>query len=253
LTLTIGDVLTGAVFSFPGPAGGRIVARMSSLSVWSDFAHGIGFELLAFDAAGGLSYSVEAPYVKILPLRVQDEQQLIFLMRALDRQNRNLQWRPVWTGERQAEPGGDELGLDVGFEDFLLMTRARRGVGNLFPRELFTAAAGLEDHGYIPQVFEMEIFRRISEPVILLPMSILVLIIGWRFRAKKQPRYAVLPMLVILPIVFNGFVYAYRHIVSILELGMILALGFPLAAFLLAAGSLVLFILAIFLLAAQHG
>jgi hypothetical protein len=60
-------------------------------------------------------------------------------------------------------------------------------------------------------------------------------------------------MLVILPIVFNGFVYAYRHIFSILELGMILSLGFPLAAFFLAAGSLVLFVLAIFLLAAQHG
>jgi hypothetical protein len=253
LTLTIGDVLTGAVFSFPGPAGGRIVARMSSLSVFSDFAYGIGFELLAFDASGGLSYSVEAPYVKLLPLRVREERRLIFLMRALDRQNRNLQWRPAWTGERQAEPGGDELVLDVGFEDFLLMTRARRGVRNLFPKELFEAAAGLEDYGYIPQVFEMEIFRRLSEPVILLPMSILVLIIGWRFRAKKRPRYAALPMLFMLPMVFNGFVYAYRQIFATLELGMILSLGFPLAAFFLAAGSLVLFILAIFMLAAQHG
>jgi hypothetical protein len=253
LELTIGDVLTEAVFSFPGRAGGRMVARISSLSVLPDFAYGIGFELLAFDLRGGLSYSVEAPYVKILPLRVQGEQRLVFLTRALDRQNRDLQWRALWTGERQAEPEGDELVLNMGFDDFLLITRVNRGVGNLFLKDLVKAAGSLEDYGYVPQVFEGEILRRISEPVMLLPLSILVIIIGWRFRAKKHPRYIALPMLLVLPLVFNGFVYAYRHIFAALDIGMILTLGFPLAAVFLAAGGLVVFIAAVLLLAAQHG
>jgi hypothetical protein len=253
LALTIGDGLTGAVFSFPGRAGGRTAARMSSLSVFPDFAYGIGFELLAFDAAGKLSYSVEAPYVKILPLRVQGEQRLVFLMRALDRQDRDLQWRPVWTGEPQTEPGRDELVLNMGFEDFFLMTRVRRGVGNLFLKDLVKAAASLENYGYVPQVFEVEILRRVSEPVVLLPMTILVLIVGWRFRAKKQSRYLALPMVFVLPLVFNGFVYIYRHIFATLDVGMVLALGFPWTAALGAVGSLVFFIIALLLLAAQHG
>jgi hypothetical protein len=252
LELTIGDILIGAVFSLPGQGRGRVVARMSSLSVFPDFAYGIGLEILAFNAAGEPSYSMEAPYVKILPLRVQGEERLVFLLRALDRQDKNVQWGPVWIKERQPDPGNDEIVLNMGIEDFLLMTRVRRGVGNLFLAELLNATKSLEDYGYIPQIFEAEILRRISEPVVLLPMTILVLIIGWRFRAKKQPRYVALPMVVILPVVFNNVVHIYWHIFTTLEVGMILTLGFPLAAVSLAAGSLVLFIIALMLLAAQH-
>ncbi|MFP3091482.1 hypothetical protein LQZ21_14285 [Treponema sp. TIM-1] len=253
LELTIGDMLIGAVFSFPDRGRGRVVMRMSSLSVFPDFAYGIGLEILAFTAAGELSYSMEAPYVKILPLRVQGEQRLVFLLRALDRQDKNLQWGPVWTKEQPSDLGNDEIVFNIGIEEFLLMTRVRRGVGSLFLQDLLNAAKGLEDYGYIPQVFEAEILRRISEPVILLPMTILVLIIGWRFRAKKQPRYLVLPMLFILPMVFNSIIVdAYRHIFTTLDIGMILTLGFPLAAVCLIAGSLVFFIIALMLLAAQH-
>ncbi|MDR2759218.1 MAG: hypothetical protein LBB78_07555 [Spirochaetaceae bacterium] len=252
LELTIGDILIGAVFSFPGQGGGRMVMRMSSLSVFPDFAYGVGLELLAFNRAGELSYSLEAPYVKILPLRVQGERRLVFLLRALDRQDKNIRWGPVWTKARQPDPGKDEIVLNMGIEEFLLMTRVRRGVENLFLGELLSALKGLEDYGYIPQVFEMEILRRIAEPVVLLPMAILIIIIGWRFRAKKQPRYLTLPMLIVLPIVFNNLVLIYRHIFTTLELGMILSLNFPLAVFCLAAGSLGFFIITLMMLAAQH-
>ncbi|MDR2630036.1 MAG: hypothetical protein LBC60_03845 [Spirochaetaceae bacterium] len=256
LELTVGDILTGAVFSFPDRSGGRMVARMSSLSAFPDFAYGIGFEILAFNRAGELSYSMTAPYVKILPLRVQGTERLVFLLRALDRQDQNLQWGPVWTKEppeqMQMEPGKDEIVVDMGIENFFLMTRVRRGVGNLFLRDLLDAAKSLEDYGYIPQVFEAEILRRISEPVILLPMTILMIITGWRFRARKRPRYLAFPMLVILPMVFTSVVHIYRHIFAVLGIGMILTLGFSLAAVCFTVGSLVLFIIALMLLAAQH-
>lgn len=252
LKITIGEILTDAIFSFPGRAGGRGVARISSLSAFPDFAYGVGLELLFFDAAGGFSHKVEAPYVKILPIQVQGKPQLVFLMRALERQNKNVQWTPVWTGARP-ELGNDEVVLDIGFEDFFLMTRARRGVENLFLGELFNAAKGLENYGYIPQVFEVEILHRAFEPLALFPLTILVIIIGWRFRAKKQPRYMGFPMLCILPVVFNGFVYVYRYVFDTLEIGMVLTLGFTLTGILLVAGILIFFMLALILLAAQHG
>ncbi|MDR2258953.1 MAG: hypothetical protein LBE14_07375 [Treponema sp.] len=252
LKITIGEILTDAVFSFPGRAGGRGVARISSLSAFPDFAYGVGLELLFFDAAGGFSYKVEAPYVKILPIQVQGKPQLVFLMRALERQNKNVQWTPVWTGARP-ELGNDEVVLDIRFEDFFLMTRARRGVENLFLGELFNAAKSLENYGYIPQVFEAEILRRVFEPLVLFPLTILVIISGWRLRAQKQPRYMGFPMLCILPVVFNGFVYVYRYVFDTLEIGMVLTLGFTLTGVLLIAGILIFFILALILLAAQHG
>jgi hypothetical protein len=252
LEITIGEILTDAVFSFPSRSGGRGVARMTSLLVSPDFAYGVGLELLFFDAAGGFSYKVEAPYVKILPIQVRGKPQVVFLMRALERQNENVQWRPVWTGGRP-EVGDDEMVLDMRFEDFFLMTRARRGVENLFLGELFDAGKNLENYGYIPQVFEAEILHRIFEPLILLPLTILVIISGWRFRAKKQPHYMRLPMLCVLPVVFNSIVYIYRYVFNTLGIAMVLTLGFTLTGILLIAGSLVFFILALILLAAQHG
>ncbi|MDR3138208.1 MAG: hypothetical protein LBT95_00880, partial [Treponema sp.] len=152
LEMSVGEILTDAVFSFPSGNGGRGVARISSLSVSPDFAYGVGLELLFFAAAGGESYKVEAPYVKILPIQVQGKSQLVFLMRALERQNEAMQWRPVWTGG-QPELGHDEVVVDITVEDFFLMTRVRRGVENLFLGELFNAAKNLERYGYIPQVF----------------------------------------------------------------------------------------------------
>jgi hypothetical protein len=252
LEMTIGEVLTDAIFSFPGRAGGRGVARISSLSASPDFAYGVGFELLFFDAAGAESYKVEAPYVKILPIQVQGKPQLVFLMRALERQNETRQWRPVRTGP-QMELGHDEMVVDIKFEDFFLMTRVRRGVENLFLGELFDAAKNLENYGYVPQVFEAEILHRVFESLILLPSTILVIICGWRFRAKKQPRYMALPMLCVLPVVFTSIVYVYRYAFDILEIWMVLILGFTPAGILLIAGTLISFMLALILLAAQHG
>jgi hypothetical protein len=253
LKIPLAEVLTDAVFSFPNRYGGRGVARIASLSVSPDYAYGVALELVSFDAAGGLLFRVEAPYVKILPLQVQGEPKLVFLMLALERQDQKVQWGPVWTGDLQNEPGINEAVVDMSYENFSLITRVNRGVENLFLGELFDAAENLENYGYIPQVFEADILRRIAEPLVLLPITILVIIAGWRFRAKKQPRKVVLPMLVVLPMVFNGLVYTYRYIFTTLEIGMVLTLGFTLTGILFIAGSLVFFIMALILLAAQHG
>ncbi|MDR1109071.1 MAG: hypothetical protein LBL19_08560, partial [Spirochaetaceae bacterium] len=195
LKIALGEVLTDAVFSFPNRYGGRAVARFSSLSVSPDYAYGVGLEMVSFDAAGGPLFRVEAPYVKILPIQVQGEQRLVFLMLALERQDENVQWKPVWTGDLLPEPGINEAIVDMSYETFSLITRINRGTEHLFLGELFDAAKNLENYGYIPQVFEAEILRRVSNPLILLPVTILVIIAGWRFRAKKQPRHVVLPML----------------------------------------------------------
>jgi hypothetical protein len=111
----------------------------------------------------------------------------------------------------------------------------------------------LGNYGFIPQVFQAEILRRLSYSVLLLSLTIFTLLIGWRFRAQKHLRFIGLPMLAALPLTANGVVYGYRHIFDVLEIGMILSLGFPLAAFITTAGGLLLFMLALVLLAAQHG
>jgi hypothetical protein len=253
LELGIGDIFLGAVFSFPGRYEGRGVIRCSSLTTFPGFAYAIGLELMAFTPRGALTYRVEAPYAKFLPIRVNDRDRVVVLMRAVDRQDRNTQWGPHWAGAEHSDIGDDQMILDISFEDFLLITHISRGVDSLFMGDLFKAAERLGNYGFIPQVFQAEILRRLSDSVLLLSLTIFALLTGWRFRAKKHLRFVGLPMLAALPLAANGVVYGYRHIFNALEIGMILFMGFPLAVFISMAVGLILFMLALVLLAAQHG
>jgi hypothetical protein len=251
-----GETLTGAVFSLPvervNGRPGRGALRFSGLSVFPDYAYGIGLEFMSFDSEGRPASRLEAPYAKILPMRLGTRPRALILMQALDRHDRNRRWEPVWTAG-SAPSAGTQLLLDISYEDFLLLSQVRRGAGNLQMGELFTAARSLGSGGYIPEVFEAEMINRLSVPLFFLPMAILAVIIGWRYRAKKRPRYLFIPMLPLLPLVFNGLVYLYRNILNTLGVWAVVSLGFSTALILCIAGLALLFILSLILLAAQRG
>ncbi|MDR1238691.1 MAG: hypothetical protein LBK27_01125 [Treponema sp.] len=261
IELAVGETLTGAVFSLPGSGGrpGRAVLRFSGLSGFADYSYGLGLEYISFDGDARPVSRMEAPYAKILPIRIDDRPRTLILLRALDRQDRNRRWEPSWAADPALPPapgaeipGDARLLLDMGYEDFLLLSHVRRGLDNLYMRELFTART-LGSSGYLPQVFEAEIIYRLSVPLFFLPLAILAIILGWRFRAKKRPRYLFIPMLPILPLVFNGLVYLYRAILNTAGIWVVISLGFSAALVVFIAALVFLFIVFLILLAAQHG
>jgi hypothetical protein len=246
------------VFSLPrrtpgGQPDGRLVLRLRSLSIFSDVSYGLGLECAAFDRNGRLIYRLEAPYVKILPKTLDSEPRLAIMMRALDRHDRGKRWEPVWSGSQGSGIGDAQILLDLSYEEYLLLSRVRRGVDNLYMGELFTAAETLGSFGHIPQVFQAEIVRRIAEPALFLSLSITAIAAGWRLRAKKRPRYLGIPMLGILPLALNGLVHLFRALVSLLALGSVISLGFSPAIAIILGGGILLFFLSLILLAAQHG
>jgi hypothetical protein len=149
--------------------------------------------------------------------------------------------------------GEARLLLDISYEEFLTLSHIRRGLDNLQMGELFSAARSTGSSGYLPQVFEAELLYRLSVPLFFLPMAILSIVIGWRFRARKRPRYLFVPMLPILPLVFNGLVYLYRSILNTAGIWTVIALGFSAALAVFIAGLALLFIISLIILAAQHG
>jgi lipopolysaccharide export LptBFGC system permease protein LptF len=149
--------------------------------------------------------------------------------------------------------GEAQIALDTTYEHFLRLSKARRQVDSLFFADLLAMSKDFGNYGYIPQVFQAEIIRRIAEPVILLPLTILAIIIGWRFRAKTAPRYLGFPMLIIIPLVFNGVVHLIRSLTGVLGLALLLSLGFSPAITIFIAGSLLFFILSLIILASQKG
>jgi hypothetical protein len=249
----VGESLTEALFSLPVsvPGGqGRATLRFAALSVFADYAYGFGAEFISFDNESRILSHFTAPYVKILPITLNSRHQTLMLMQTLDRYNKDRHWETSWI---VPDAGDNQMILEVDYETFHLLTKVREGLDDLSLGQLFNAARNLETYGYIPQVFLSEIIYRLSDPLFLLPMAIMAIIIGWRFRPLKRSRYALVPMLLVLPLVFNGLVYFYRYTLNILGIWTILSLGFSAALIIYTAGAGILFVLSLILLASQHG
>ena len=256
IELNLGKILTGAIFSLPYDDG-RLVMRIASLSTFSDSAYGIGTEIMAFDRDGRPLWSMEAPFTKIMPLAIDSGYGVTVLLRALDRENKAVQWEPKFVSMGQREPGqrtagSTEISLKLSWENFLLLSNVRRGLTGLSPGELRRAAENLANCGYLPQVFEAELLQRFTGPLLLLPLGILSLVIGWRYRALRRPRYMNIFMLGILPLVFNGVVQYCRGLLNNLGIMAVVSMGFSAAAICFGVGTIVLLFLSLIILAAQH-
>jgi len=252
MDLTLGKIHTGAVFSLPLDSG-RVVMRFSSISTFSDSAYCTGAEILVFDRDGRPLWRMEAPYAKIFPLALNSGPGMAVLLRALDRAYESRRWEPVITGLGQEAPDRAQIALAISWDDFVLLSNVRRGLPALSAAELKVAADNLGSFGYQPMIFQVELIRRFTEPLFLLPLGVLAIVLGWRYRALKKPRYMGILMLGILPLVFNGILHFCRGWINNLGILAVVSLGFTAAVFLFVAGITVLLVIFLIILASQHG
>ena len=197
--------------------------RFSSLTLTADVAYGFGFEYMDFDAFDNPRSSVVSRYVKLLPFTMNENHQVLVLTHALDRENEANDFPGEWLLGSPA-PGG--ILLNISFEEFLLLSRVRRGLASLQIGALFSAANSLEKAGYVSQIFQAEILNRLGTALFFLPLAILIIIVAWRYRARQKPRYLFLILLPVLPVVFNGFVFLYRSVMNTLGIWLVLSIGF---------------------------
>jgi len=221
MELALGEILNGAVFSLPKEEE-RVVLRFSSLTATEDIAYGIGFEYMHFDANMHPAAAASSRYAKLVPITL-DKPMILVLTLALDRYNEDGSFQSEW--HLGSPPVGGIL-LDISFEDLMLISNVRRGLGNLQINELFAAADKLGESGYIAHVFHAEILNRIGSALFFLPIAIFVIILAWRYRAKQRPRYLFFLLLPILPVVFHGFVYLYRSVINSSAIWLVLNVGF---------------------------
>jgi hypothetical protein len=257
LDLTVGNVLSEAVFSLPhssgaGEPGGRLVLRIDALSAFLDCSYGFDVEMAVIDGAGFPVNRLEALYTKFLPKTVNGKARVAMLLLTLDRRDPDLRQGPVWAGPGEVDLGGVEFLLDLSYENFLLITRVRGGIEHLPITDLFAAEQNLAPYGYIREVFLAQAINRIAEPLFLLPLFITSLIIAWRFRPKRQPRYLAIPMLAIMPVVFRACIAVYRSLIEALGIGMALVLSFSASMVVLGAAVMLLFFLSLFFLVFQR-
>ena len=228
--------------------------RIGSLSSTPDYAYGIGIEYMVFDSDARPLLSLQAPYAKILPITLNDQPEVLFMMRALDRYDRNKRWEPKLLIQDNTiyRSGTAQITLNVSYETFITLSEMRQELSSLHIRDLFIAAYIAEEQGYIPEVYEAEVLNRLGACLFFLPMAVIAIIIGWRFRARQHSRYFFVLLLPILPMVFNGLVFLYRSVFNIVGITLLLSVGFSNALALFIVILAFSFIASLFFLAAQH-
>ncbi|MCL2270389.1 MAG: hypothetical protein FWC24_03490 [Treponema sp.] len=257
LKVSLGETLTGTVFSLPGDyykGQERLVLRIASLSSASDFAYGTGIEYMVFDTNARPLLSLSAPYAKILPITLDGQPQVLVMMRALDRHDRDKRWEPEWNARNDTVyyPETAQITLNVSYETFLMLSEMRQGLPSMQINALHDASGIAGDMGYIPEVFEAEILNRLGACLFFLPMAVIAIVIGWNHRAKFNPRYLIVLMLPILPIAFTALTYLYRTVFNIIGISLILNFGFSFALTVLIITLALSYLLSLILLAAQR-
>jgi hypothetical protein len=253
-----GDTQINTILSLPFAENGlpgRSVIRITYLSTTPDVAYGAGIEYMAFDSQSRLLSSLYAPNAKILPITIDGRRQIHILMRALDRNSPAKRLEPVWNirNANSRHPDEAQVILDMSYETFLEIVKLRQGLPSLRINELYIAAKIAEQAGYIPQVYEAEILNRFGSCLFFLPMAVIAITMGWYFRARRRPRYLFVPMLPILPLVFNGIVFLYRKALSVIGTSLILAAGFSNAFTLLIVFLALSFFISLIILVHQRG
>jgi hypothetical protein len=256
MEITLGNTLTNTLFSLPGGSAGqgRSVMRVASLSATPDCAYGTGIEYMVFDFNANLLLSLQAPYVKFLPITLNDQPKVVVLMRTLDRNDRSKRWEPIWNAENKTvyAPETAQITLDVDYETFLMLSEMRQGIPSMYIDALFAASGIAGEMGYIPEVFEAEFLNRLGACLFFLPMAVFSIVIGWRLRAKTRSRYFLVLSLPVLPLVFNGVTYLYRNIFNNIGISLIYNLNYSTAFGIFIAILVVSFLLSLIILAAQR-
>ena len=254
---SLGETLTGVVFSLPGGLNRekeRSVLRVASFSTHPDYAYGTGIEFMVFDPQSRLLLSLQAPYAKFLPITLDDQPQVLVMMRALNRSDKNKHWEPTWhaQGKTPYSPNTAQIVLNISYETFLMLSEMRQRLPSLHINALFAAASIAGETGYIPEVFEAEILNRLGACLFFLPMAVIVLIVGWNFRAKNSPRYLFVLSIPVLPLLFHGLTYLYRTVLNNVGIFLIYNFGFSTALTAFITILSISFVLSLIALAAQH-
>ena len=258
IELTLGEILSSAIFSFPlGLAEenrkGRMVLRFGSLSTAPDFSYGMDLELMAFDPQGTLLYQMRTGYVKIIPLSQEEGPRLMFMFKALDRLDETKRHEPEWQGSPPQAARNGLFTINLAYDDFLVLARLGWGLEPILIGDLMGMAKRIGAYGYIPELFQAEILNRFSETAFFLPMTMLIIVIGWRYRSKKTGLSVGIPMLVVLPLIFNGVVFLCRSMLHSLSVWSVIFWDFSTAIAVFTIGIVIFLILTLILLSAQKG
>ncbi|ULQ60892.1 hypothetical protein K7I13_06415 [Brucepastera parasyntrophica] len=151
-----------------------------------DVAYFRGFEFARFDNTDTLQYQILVPYAKMFPFLSGGYTRPEIMMRAVDRNSPGKDSVPQVIYGKIPELEKNILLLDMAYEDFSLLVASNKGPESMNLLSLFRFFDKAETYSYSGGVYLQEIIRRLSDPFLILVISIFALVTGWKYRFSKN-------------------------------------------------------------------
>lgn len=145
------------------------------------------FEYARFDRNNTLKYQISVPYVKMYPYTSNDGiVRPELLLKAVNRKVMGVDIIPEVVSGKVPEMETNILRLDIPYKDFNLIVTANKGASAMSLIELIRFVDKADKYGFSRPVYLCELIGRLSDPFLMLIVSIYVLILGWRYRLGKN-------------------------------------------------------------------
>ncbi|HHU36026.1 MAG TPA: hypothetical protein GXZ47_02230 [Treponema sp.] len=196
------------------------------------------FELLRHNQFNQLEYHIRVPNVKMFAYTPDGKNPRAELMlQSVDRTGERKKQVPAVLAGNPAEQDISVLLLDMPYRDFNLIVSANRGPDSMNMVELLRFYDHAENYGFDQRVYLREAIARLSEPFLLLIISVLALIAGWKYRLGKNVLFKAWWVLVVplFPIVAMFIIQSVRYlaglciayfVITVPELAMVFTLLF---------------------------
>lgn len=201
------------------------------------------FELVRHGQYHQLEYHIRVPYVKMFAYAQEGrDARSELLLHSVDRSGERLRQGPEVITGTPREQELSVLLLDMPYRDFSLVVAANRGPSSMNMVELVRFYDRAERYGFDPRVFLREVITRLSEPFLLLILSVMALVAGWKYRMKPGilfkawwilmvPLFTVLSHFAIQSVRYLAVLCINYFVVTAPALAMILTLLFLVVCF----------------------
>jgi len=151
-------------------------------SAGRDTAYLRGFEIARFAPDNTLRFQLFVPYAKMLQFTSTGGKVVPELfLRAVSRDNAGVEIVPTVISGTVSPEELRLLVLDVPYADFSLLVQANRGAASLPLLSLFRFVEKAETYGFSRDLYLAELIARLSDPFLMLIVSIYALVLGWKY------------------------------------------------------------------------
>lgn len=152
-----------------------------------DLAYLRGFEYAHFGPGGRLKYQMSVPYAKMFSgLSPEGTNCPELILHAVDRGREGADIVPVAVSGTIPGREGRVLLLDMPWKDFPLVVSANRGTRAMSLPDLLSFSPRASRYGFSRVDFSSEILKRISDPFLMLILSVIALIFAWKYKLGRN-------------------------------------------------------------------